>query len=137
MASRLFCCWLRSTEQVTWMPVGLWVMRTAVATLFTFCPPGPLARTKATMSMSAFGNFHFAVVLLEIRDDVDRGEARLPFALGVERAGANEPVDARFGPQVAVGVFALDQQHDVLNPGLLTPGAVDFARRPSPRRSKK
>src|SRR5438094_8496066 len=44
IASRLFCCWLRSTEQVTVMPVGLCVMRTADATLLTFCPPGPLAR---------------------------------------------------------------------------------------------
>ena len=42
-------------EQVTVMPVGLCVMRTADATLFTFCPPGPLARTKARMSRSVSG----------------------------------------------------------------------------------
>src|SRR5213076_1188618 len=55
MAKRRFCCWLRSTEHVTVIPVGLWVIRTAVATLFTFCPPSPLARTKATMSRSVSG----------------------------------------------------------------------------------
>ena len=30
------------------MPLGLWRMRTAVSTLFTFCPPGPPAREKVT-----------------------------------------------------------------------------------------
>ncbi len=38
--ARFFGC-ERSSWQVTTMPVGLWVMRIAVATLFTFWPPAP------------------------------------------------------------------------------------------------
>ena len=54
-ASLRFCCWLLWTLATTCRPVGLCVMRTAVATLFTFCPPGPLLRAKASTSSSVSG----------------------------------------------------------------------------------
>ena len=44
MAFSRFCNWDRSVRDTPVMPVGLWMTRTAVATLFTLCPPGPLAR---------------------------------------------------------------------------------------------
>ena len=37
----LFLSCERSSWQVATIPVGTWVIRTAVATLFTFCPPAP------------------------------------------------------------------------------------------------
>ena len=39
-----FCCWLRSSWQVTTIPEGLWISRTAEEVLFTCCPPAPEAR---------------------------------------------------------------------------------------------
>ena len=68
-----------------------------------------------------FGDFDIASFFFEIGDDVDRGEAGLAFALGVERAGPHQAMHARLGAQVAVGVFALDQQRDVFDPGLFAP----------------
>ena len=131
IASRLFCCWLRSTEQVTVMPVGLWVMRTAVATLFTFCPPGPLARTKATMSRSVSGIVDVGSASSNSGTTVNAAKlvCRLPCALnGLGRTRRCTP---GLGAQVAERVFALDVQRDALDAGLLAVLAVDFRRRPS------
>ena len=44
--------WLRSTWHATTVFVGKCVMRTAVSTLFTFCPPLPPARYVSTRSSS-------------------------------------------------------------------------------------
>jgi hypothetical protein len=107
------------------------VMRTALATLLTFCPPGPLERTNATMSRSLSGNFDVAFVFLVIGDDVDRREARLPLVLGVERARTHEPVYADLGPHVAVRVFTLHEQRDRLDARLFTPLPVGFGDVPA------
>ena len=47
-----FCSWLRSFWQVTTMPVGMWVMRTAESVLLTCWPPAPEARM-VSMRMSS------------------------------------------------------------------------------------
>ena len=122
MARRLFCCWLRSTEQVTVMPVGLWVMRTAEATLLTFWPPGPLARTKATKSSSSSGISTSVSGIVKIRDDINRSEAGLAFALCVEGAGADQAMHAGLGAHIAEGVGAFDEQSDIFDAGLLAEG---------------
>src|SRR3989344_904665 len=44
MALSRLANWLRSLVERTSRPVGLWTMRTAVSTLFTFCPPLPPER---------------------------------------------------------------------------------------------
>jgi len=66
---------------------GLWVMRTAVATLLTFWPPGPEARTKATNVEVALGDLAADVAVIELGHDGHAGEARLAFTLGVEGLG--------------------------------------------------
>ena len=43
-AETLFWIWDFSFWQVTTMPVGMWVMRTAESVVFTLCPPGPEER---------------------------------------------------------------------------------------------
>ena len=43
-ACSLFCSWLFSFWQLTTMPVGTWVIRTAESVVFTLWPPGPLER---------------------------------------------------------------------------------------------
>ena len=40
----MFCSWLFSFWQLTTMPVGTWVIRTAESVVFTLWPPGPLLR---------------------------------------------------------------------------------------------
>ena len=53
MARILFCSCERSSWQATTMPVGWWVMRTAVEFFCTFCPPAPEERyTSISMSLS-------------------------------------------------------------------------------------
>ena len=43
MAMSLLWCWLRSFWHWAVMPVGRWVMRTALVVVLTPCPPGPEA----------------------------------------------------------------------------------------------
>ena len=76
-------------------------------------PAGAAGADEGDEIQVLFGNFDFGVGLLEIGHDVDRGEAGLPLVLGVERAGADQAMNAGLGAHVAVGVFALDQQRDV------------------------
>src|SRR5262249_38045353 len=52
IASSRFLPWLRSTWQATTTPVGRWVMRAAVSTLLTFCPPLPPERNVSTLMSS-------------------------------------------------------------------------------------
>ncbi len=54
MAIARFWCWLRSARHTMLRPVGKWRRRTAVSTLFTFCPPLPPARM-VVISMSLSG----------------------------------------------------------------------------------
>ena len=119
IASRLFCCCERSTEQVTVMPVGLWVMRTADATLFTFWPPGPLARDKGDEVDVALGDFNLFIVLRKLRDHVHGCEGGLPLVLSVERARTDQAVDAGFGLHVTVRIFAGHAKGGALDTGLL------------------
>ena len=106
------------------------MIRTADATLFTFCPPGPLARTKATISMSASG------ISISPSSSSKSGTTsteaklvcRLPWALnGLGRTSRCTPASAH----VAIGVFTLDQQRDIFDAGLFAPGAVDFGDVPA------
>ncbi len=53
-AFSLFCSCDRSWVQRTASPVGLWTIRAAVSTLFTFCPPLPPLRD-VVMSRSVSG----------------------------------------------------------------------------------
>ena len=53
-AFSLFCNWERSWVQRTAIPVGKWVIRTAVSTLLTFWPPLPPA-LEVVMSKSLSG----------------------------------------------------------------------------------
>ena len=41
MATSLFWCWLRWFWQLTTMPVGSWVIRTAESVTLTCWPPAP------------------------------------------------------------------------------------------------
>ena len=50
-ACSLFCSWLFSFWQLTTMPVGRWVIRTAESVVLTLWPPGPLLR-KTSMRRS-------------------------------------------------------------------------------------
>ena len=50
-ACSLFWSWLFSFWQLTTMPVGRWVIRTAESVVLTLCPPGPLLR-KTSMRRS-------------------------------------------------------------------------------------
>ena len=54
IADSLFCSWLFSFWQLTTMPVGRCVMRTAESVVLTLWPPGPLER-KTSMRRS-FGS---------------------------------------------------------------------------------
>ena len=40
-ADSRFCSWLFSFCELTTMPLGRWVIRTAESVVFTLCPPGP------------------------------------------------------------------------------------------------
>ena len=42
----------RSFWQLTTIPVGIWVMRTAESVRLTYCPPAPLARKVSTRRSS-------------------------------------------------------------------------------------
>ncbi len=43
-AAARFLCWDRSLWHCTTMPVGKWVIRTALSVRLTCCPPAPEAR---------------------------------------------------------------------------------------------
>ena len=51
IACSRFCSWLFSFWQLTTMPVGRWVMRTAESVVLTVWPPGPEER-KTSMRRS-------------------------------------------------------------------------------------
>ncbi|MCG3184410.1 MAG: hypothetical protein ICCCNLDF_02530 [Planctomycetes bacterium] len=80
-----FWCWLRSLRQLTTIPVGTCVMRTALSTLFTFWPPLPPARLK-------FSSRSFSLISMSISSDSASGTTstlanavcRLPAALNGE-----------------------------------------------------
>ena len=53
------------------------------------------------------------------RIDKDAAEGGLPLALGIERRNAHEPVHARFGLEIAVGVVALELDGSALDSGFV------------------
>ena len=53
MAVARFWIWLRSFWQLTTIPVGRWVIRTAESVVFTPWPPGPLERYTSTRISSS------------------------------------------------------------------------------------
>ncbi len=48
IARARFCSWERSFWQLTTMPVGRWVIRTAESVVLTLCPPCPEERKTST-----------------------------------------------------------------------------------------
>ena len=57
IACSRFCSWLFSFWQLTTMPVGRWVIRTAESVVLTLWPPGPLER-KTSMRRSLLVDLH-------------------------------------------------------------------------------
>ena len=60
----------------------------------------------------ALGDFHFGVVIFEIGHGVDGCEARLTFALRVERAGPHQPVYAVLRLEVVGVMVSRDSRSD-------------------------
>ena len=52
----LFAAWLRSSSHRMVIPVGTCLIRTAVSTLFTFCPPAPPLRMVLISRSESFSN---------------------------------------------------------------------------------
>ena len=64
-------------------------------------------------------------VVVGLRQDLDQGERRLAPVLRVERADADQPMDAALGPQPAIRPPALDLDGHALEPRLLALLLVD------------
>jgi len=74
------------------MPVGLCTMRTADATLFTFCPPGPDERANVVISRSFSGISTLVSANSGTTSTVAKLVWRLPWALkGLTRASRCVP----------------------------------------------
>ena len=63
--------------------------------------------------------------VVDHRIDPDRGEARVPAGVRIERRDAHQPMHARFGLQPAVGVMALDHDGRRLDAGLVAGRLLD------------
>ena len=87
-----FCICSRCVLETTMIPVGLCTMRTADATLLTFCPPGPLERAKVVSSISVSGMFSSTSSNSGVTSTVEKLVCRLPCALkGLTRASRCVP----------------------------------------------
>jgi hypothetical protein len=74
------------------IPVGLCTSRTALATLFTFCPPGPLDRANAVISRSFSGITRSFSSNSGVTSTVAKLVCRLPWLLnGLTRASRCVP----------------------------------------------
>ena len=105
------------------MPVGRCVRRMALEVLLTCWPPAPLARnTSSRMSSSLELDFDRVV---DFGRDVDRGEAGLPLAFGVEGADPHQAVHAGLALQVAVGHRPANGQRRALDAGHVVVLAVE------------
>ena len=99
-----FLCWLRSSRQTTTVPVGRWVIRTALAVLFWCWPPGPPAVMVSTSRSSgrivistSSGSESTATVAAEVwmRPWVSVSGTRLdPVPAGLELQMPERPVAA-------------------------------------------
>ena len=87
-ACSLFCSWLFSFWQLTTMPVGTWVIRTAESVVLTLWPPGPLLRnTSMRRSCSSI----WTSIVLRLGHHQDAGRAGVDAAL---RLGHRHPLHA-------------------------------------------
>jgi hypothetical protein len=83
---------------------------------------------------AAHERLHLDVVVLDVDldlvgdlgNDVDGGERGLAAGVGVERADANQPVNAVLAPQVAVGVRPADREGDAADAGDFARSHVEF-----------
>ena len=64
-------------------------------------------------------------VVVDLRIDPDTGEAGVTTGIAVVRADPDQPVDAAFGLQIAIGIVALNKDGRRLDPGLLAGVVVD------------
>ena len=101
--SRFLCC-ERSFWQLTTIPVGMCVMRTAESVVFTCCPPLPPERY-VSMRMSS-GLMIDLDALVDFRGDEDAGERSMPSLRLIERRDAHQAMHTDLADQQAVGVFA-------------------------------
>ena len=99
------------------MPVGRWVMRTAVAFFWTFWPPWPLER-KTSMRRSS-GLIVDVGGAFRLRHHLHEGERRVTGVVGVERREADQAVDAALAAQPPEGVAAVDLQRRALDAGFV------------------
>jgi len=72
-----------------------------------------------------FGLYFDLHAVVHLGADLDRGEAGVAAASGVEGAGAYQPVNAALGREQAVGVFAANDQFGRVDAGLGARGHVD------------
>ena len=63
--------------------------------------------------------------LLQHRDDIERGERRVPALLRIERADPHQAMHAALTLQPAVGPATVDRHRDALQPGLLALGLIE------------
>jgi len=88
----------------------------ALEVLFTCCPPAPLAEgVLANVLFPVDVDFH----VLDVRQDVDRGEAGVATALGVEGADPHQAVHAPLAREEAEGVGPAHPQRHPANARLL------------------
>ena len=87
----------------------------ALDVLLTCWPPAPLARN--TSSRMSSSRISISTRVVHLRRNIDRGEARLPLAFGVERADPHQPVHARLALEIAVGHRPADGDAGALNAG--------------------
>ena len=91
--------------QVTTMPVGRCVRRTAESVFLTCCPPAPGRAERVDPELVPV-ELDLDVVL-DLGHDLDERERGLAALLGVVRADPDEAVDAALGAQPAVGAAAV------------------------------
>ena len=101
-------------------------MRTAESVLLTCWPPAPGSAVGVDPQV-VLVDLDGALLGQERRDDHLR-EGRVPAVGAVERAQADEPVDAALGLEEAVGVLALRRERRRLEAGLLPRARLDQLR---------
>ena len=105
-------------------PVGMCFKRTAVSTLFTFCPPfPPVYAHRRDLDVLVVDDD--VDVVVGVGRHFDRRERRLARVIRVERAHANEPMNAHLASQISVRVIALDGERHRVEPRLFAFLVVD------------
>ena len=101
-----FLCCERSLRDSAATPVGQVGVADARLGLVLVLAAGPAAPEDVALQLVVAE--HDVDRVVDLGQDVDRGERRLPPAGRVVRADPDEPVDAGLALEVAVGVLALD-----------------------------